>query len=71
MRLLLKPDFFSGKEREELGGLYGVTLPDISLDDLFRRINDKEEITRLASYSQVKDVEPIAIIDEKLLEFYR
>ena len=71
MRLLLKPDFFPGKEREELGGLYGVTLPDISLDDLFRRINDKEEITRLALYSQVKDVEPIAIIDEKLLDFYR
>lgn len=71
MRLLLKPDFFSQKEREEVGGLYGVTLPDISLDDLFKRIKDKEEITRLAFYSQVKETEPIAMIDELLLEYYR
>lgn len=71
MRLLLKPDYFSQKEREEVGGLYGVTLPDISLDDLFKRIKDKEEITRLALYSQVKETEPIAMIDELLLEYYR
>ena len=70
MRLLLKPDYFSKEEREELGGLYGISLPNISLEDLYSRIKDKEEITELRFYSQVKDKEPIALIDEKLLEYY-
>ena len=70
MRLLLKPDYFSKEEREELGGLYGISLADISLEDLYSRIMDKEEITELKFYSQVKGKEPIALIDEKLLEYY-
>lgn len=70
MRFLLKPDYFSKEEREELGGLYGISLPDISLEDLYSRIKDKDEITELKLYSQGKDKDPIALIDEKLLEFY-
>ena len=70
MKLLLKPDYFSKEEREELGGLYGISLPDQSLEDMYSRIKDKEEITELKFYSQVKDKEPIALIDEKLLEYY-
>ena len=70
MKYLLKPDYFSKKEREELGGLYGISLPDISLEDLYSSIKDKDEITDLKLYSQVKDIEPIALIDEKLLEYY-
>jgi len=70
MKLLLKPDYFSREEREELGGLYGISLPNISLEDMYSRIKDKEEITKLRFYSQVKDKEPIALIDEKLLEYY-
>lgn len=70
MRYILKPDYFSKEEREELGGLYGISLPDVSLEELTGLIKDKEEITELKLYSQVKDKEPIAIIDEKLLEFY-
>ena len=70
MKYLLKPDYFSQKEREELGGLYGISLPDISLEDLYSSIKDKDEITDLKLYSQVKDIEPIALIDEKLLEYY-
>ena len=70
MKLRLKPDYFSKEEREELGGLYGISLPDTSLEDLYSRIKDKEEITELGFYSQVKDKEPIALIDEKLLEYY-
>ena len=70
MRYVLKPDYFSKEEREELGGLYGISLPDVSLEELSKCIKDKEEITELKLYSQVKDKEPIAIIDEKLLEFY-
>ena len=70
MRFQLKPDYYSKDERIELGGLYGITLPDMSIDDLYKTIRDKEEITRLALYSEIKGKEPIALIDEKLLEYY-
>ena len=70
MKYLLKPDYFSKEEREELGGLYGISLPDTSLEDIYSNIKDKDEITEMRFYSQVKDKEPIALIDEKLLEYY-
>ena len=71
MKFLLKPDYFSKSERIELGGLYGITLPGTtSLDDLYNNVADKEEIARLALYSQIKGKEPIALIDEKLLGYY-
>ena len=71
MRILLKPDYFSKSERIELGGLYGITLPDdTDPDDLFKRVADKKEITGLAVYSRIKGAEPIALIDEKLLAYY-
>ena len=71
MKFLLKPDYFSKSERIELGGLYGITLPGaVSLDDLYNSVADKEEITSLALYSQIKGKEPIALIDEKLLGYY-
>ena len=71
MKLLLKPDYFSKRERIELGGLYGITLPGTtSPDDLYRSVADKEEITSLALYSQIKGKEPIAPMDEKLLGYY-
>ena len=70
MKYLLKPDYFSKEEREELGGLYGISLPDTSLEDIYCCIKDKDEITEMRFYSQVKDKEPIALIDEKLLEYY-
>lgn len=70
MRFLLKPDYFSKNERTELGGLYGITLQDRDIEELYGMIRDKEEITGLALYSRVKGKEPIALIDEKLLEYY-
>lgn len=57
-------------ERTELGGLYGITLPERDIEELYGVIRDKEEITGLAPYSRVKGKEPIALIDEKLLEYY-
>ena len=71
MKLLLKPDYFSQSERIELGGLYGIALPEMSIDDLYCRMKDKEEITGFALYSRIKGKEPIALIDEKLLEYYK
>ena len=70
MRFLLKPDYFSREERIELGGLYGVKLPETDIGDLYGLIRDREEITGLDLYSRVKNREPIALIDEKLLEYY-
>lgn len=70
MKFLLKPDYFSSDERMEYGGLYGVAIDDIGINEIYRKINDKEEITEIALYSQVKNKEPIALIDEKLLEYY-
>ena len=70
MKFVLQPDHFSKTERIEYGGLYGISIPEISIDELFGMIKDKEEITELAFYSQIKDKEPIALIDEKLLDFY-
>ena len=71
MRLLLKPDYFSKEERIELGGLYGVSLPDMSIGSIYDKISDKDEITGLAFYGKIKDSEPIAVLDEKLLEYYK
>ena len=70
MKLLLKPDYFSKEERIEYGGLYGITLRDISVDEISAKIHDREEIAKLALYSQIKGVEPIALIDETLLSYF-
>lgn len=71
MKFLMMPDYFSSEERIEYGGLYGITLENISIDAICAQINDRDEITKLALYSQVKNREPIAPIDEKLLEYYQ
>lgn len=70
MKFLMKPDYFSLNERIEFGGLYGITLPEASSDVLYSQVKDKEEITKLAFYSQIKGKEPIAVIDEKLLDYF-
>jgi len=70
MKLLLMPDYFSQEERIEHGALYGVTLESITIEEIFNQIKDREEITKLALYSQVSGKEPISQIDEKLLEYY-
>ncbi len=70
MKFLMKPDYFSPDERIEFGGLYGITLSETEPEELYKMINDKAEITGLAFYNRVKDKEPIAVIDERLLQFY-
>lgn len=70
MKLLLKTDYFSSKERIEYGGLYGISLPNMTVEDIHREIKDRDEIGKLALYSQVKNTEPISLIDEKLLDYF-
>ena len=67
MKFLMMPDYFSSEERIEYGGLYGVTLENVSVEEIYRHINDRDEIVKIALYRNVKDKEPI---DEKLLEYY-
>ncbi len=67
---MLMPDYFSKKQRIEYGGLYGISLPNLSIDELVNQIKDKEEIGNLALYSKIKGNKPIAQIDEKLLSCF-
>ena len=57
-------------QRIEYGGLYGVTFENMSIEEIHEQINDRDEIVKLAFYKDVKEKEPIAPIDEKLLEYY-
>ena len=66
----MMPDYFSDNERVEYGGLFGITLNNMTVKDIYNRINDRDEIIKLALYSNIKNKEPIAPIDEKLLEYY-
>ncbi len=70
MRLTLQPDWFCKETRTEHGGLYGVTVNGMTLAELTERIRDKEGIVKLALYGDIRGKEPIAEIDEVLLQYY-
>ena len=65
----MAPGYFNPEWHEEYGGLYGVTLTKEQFAGIEKCREDKEEIEKLAFYSQIKN-ECIAPIDEKLLEFW-
>lgn len=71
MKFLMMPDYFSDKKRTEFGCLYGITLENRPLDDLYSQIKDRREILRLALYEDIKGREPISEIDELLLRYYK
>ena len=66
----MAPGYFNPEWHEEYGGLYGVTLPMECFAEIEKCREDKDEIEKLAFYSQVK-AENVAPIDEKLLEFWK
>ena len=66
----MAPGYFNPEWHEEYGGLYGVTLTLEQFAGIEKCREDKEEIEKLAFYSQLKD-ECVAPIDEKLLEFWK
>ncbi len=67
----MAPGYFNPEWHEEYGALYGVTLSDEMPREIEANRVDKEEIGRLAFYSQVKGKEKIAEIDEALLRFWK
>ena len=71
MHYKMAPGYFNPEWHEEFGGLYGITLPEEYLPMIEVHRKDKEEIEKLAFYRDVKDKEVIAVIDEKLLEYWK
>ena len=71
MHYKMAPGYFNPEWHEEFGGLYGITLPEEYLPMIEVHRKDKEEIEKLAFYRDVKDKEIIAVIDEKLLEYWK
>ena len=71
MKFLLAPDYFSPTERIEYGALYGITLPNDSLSEIYARVKDKEEIKKLALYGEITGKEPVADIDSRLFDYYK
>lgn len=69
MRFLMQPDYFSDRVRIEYGALYSTSLYGQSLEALSEQIKDRQEITKLAFYDEIKGQFPIAAIDEKLLDY--
>lgn len=66
----MTPGYFNPEWHYEYGGLYGVTLSKDYFQDIEKYRTDKEEVEKLAFYKDVKGKENIALIDEKLLEYW-
>lgn len=62
--------WFDPCQHYEYGGLYGISLPAEYMDIISKSRADRDEIERLAFYSEIKGRENIAPIDEKLLSFW-
>lgn len=71
MHYKMAPGYFNPEWHNEYGGLYGVTLPYEFLKTIVKNRTDKEEVEKLAFYSEIKGKEKIAPIDEKLLEYWK
>ena len=66
----MAPGYFNPEWHEEYGALYGVTLRPEMLKEIEAKRADKEEIEKLAFYSQVKGKEKVPEIDETLLQYW-
>ena len=70
MHYRLAPGYFNPEWHYEYGGLYGISLPLDSMKNIEAYRTDKEEVERLAFYSEIKGKDPIALIDEYLLKYW-
>lgn len=70
MHFHLAPGYFNSEWHYEYGALYGISLPADCMKTIEAYRTDKEEVERLAFYSDVKGKEPIALIDEYLLKYW-
>lgn len=70
MHCHMAPGYFDPEWHYEYGGLYGISLPVEYMENIEKYRTDKEEVEKLAFYSDLKGKEKIAPIDEKLLEYW-
>ena len=70
MHYHMAPGYFNPEWHYEYGGLYGISLPVEYMENINKCRTDKEEVEKLAFYSDLKGKEKIAAIDEKLLEYW-
>lgn len=70
MHYKMAPGYFNPEWHEEYGALYGITLPVEVLEEIEKYRIDKEEVEKLTFYSQIKEKERIATIDEALLKYW-
>lgn len=70
MHCKMAPGYFDPEWHYEYGGIYGITLPVNYLEVIEKFRIDREEIEKLAFYSEIKGKDKIAPIDEKLLEYW-
>ena len=66
----MAPGYFNSEWHEEYGALYGITLPAEMMDKIEKYRIDREEVEKLAFYSQIEEKESIAAIDEALLKYW-
>lgn len=71
MKFKMAPGYFNPEWHTEYGGLYGVSLPLEMLETMKQYRMDKEEIERISFYREIGAWEKKALIDEKLLEYWR
>lgn len=70
MSLHMAPGYFNPDWHYEYRGLYGICLPAECMDSIEKSRIDREEIGKLAFYSDIRGKERIAPIDEKLIEYW-
>ena len=69
-RFEMQPDYFSDTVREEYGAIFGVSLPEESLELIEKQRIDREEIEKIALLKEISSEEEIRALDRKLLEYY-
>ena len=67
----MAPGYFNPDWHNEYGGLYGITLSEDCLQMIEEHRTDKEEVEKLAFYSDIMEQEKITVIDEKLLGYWK
>lgn len=67
----MAPGYFNPEWHNEYGALYGITLPKEYLSIIEKYRTDKEEVEKLAFFGDIQGSEKVAVIDEKLLEYWK
>lgn len=70
IRYRMAPGYFNPEWHEEYGALYGITLDKNQFEIIKKHRKDKIEIEKIEFYNKIEKKDEIAVIDEKLLEYW-